>query len=595
MEVSAVPEVPGFTVGRELGRGGSSTVWLVTEERTGRDFALKCLLPEPAEDGLRGGASNTEAVRREIRILSVLDHPHLIKAHDAIRLADGPAGSGGSGGGLGLLVDYAPGGSLGQLVSSRGKLSIGETVTVLTPIAQVLGYLHGKGFTHSDVSPGNVLFTGHGKPLLSDVGVARMLGDALTVPGQGTAGFMDPTPVDAVRAGLQPERDVYSVAALGWYCLTGEPPRRTADRPPLSLLLPEVPVELAAALESGLNEDRRLRPTAVELAAAIYRSASPRPVDLAGSVHATVIPELLTRRRLPVRSQGAVRETVQSWGRRISTSKWSGLLGAHQVLPFPQEEEARPAPSRAPLPTEPARAGAPPRGTLTEPAETAGSRHPRGRHAGPSRAQDPAGRPGQGRRGGRRRAGRVAGALAVIALAGAWWSTGPMAGPAGQDPAPASTAPASTATAGTTAVTTDTSVPDIVRAQLGSADPREAVQGLAWIRSLAFRSGRLELLDQVNAPGSAAAAADERISGPLRENGHILAGFTGTLSNVQTHGDSSATRAVVRVTSATSSYEEQDPSGTVVAEGPAAAAQALRLVVVPVDGKWLIAEILPGP
>jgi serine/threonine protein kinase len=627
MEVSTVPEVPGFTVGRELGSGGSSTVWLVTEERTGRDFALKCLLPEPAGDTQRGEATNAEAVRREIRILSVLDHPHLIKAHDALRLADGPAGSRGSGGGLGLLVDYAPGGSLGQLVSSRGKLSIGETVTVLTPIAQVLGYLHGKGFTHSDVSPGNVLFTGHGKPLLSDVGVARMLGDASTVPSHGTAGFMDPTPVDAVRAGLQPERDVYSAAALGWYCLTGEPPRRTADRPPLSLLLPEVPVELAAALESALNEDRRLRPTAVELATAIYRSASPLPVDLTGSVHATVIPELLTRRHVPARSKGAVREGLQAWGRRISTSRWSGLFGARQVLPFPQEEAPGTPRSTAPQPMRPARARPPQHGTAAEHAETAGSRHARGKHAGQSRAQDPPGLPGHGRHGGRRRVGRVgrvAAALAVIALAGAWWSTGPMAGPAGQGPAAVSPATVSTAAAvgglpapgrpdpvtpdpaaqnpvTTDPVKTDVEVPgnvDVpvnVRAQLGSADPAEAVHGLAWIRSLAFSSGRLELLVQVNAPGSAAAAADERISGPLRENGHILAGFTGTLSNVRTHGDSSATKAVVGVTSATSSYEEQDPSGTLVAEGPAAAGQELRLVVVPVDGKWRIAEILPGP
>ena len=102
---------------------------------------------------------------------------------------------------------------------------------MLTPIAQVLGYLHAKGFTHGDVSPGNVLFTGHGKPMLSDVGIARMVGDASAVADHGTAGFMDPAPVDAVRAGLQPERDVFSVAALGWYCLTGEPPRRTRGPP----------------------------------------------------------------------------------------------------------------------------------------------------------------------------------------------------------------------------------------------------------------------------------------------------------------------------------------------------------------------------
>jgi len=38
----AAPQVPGYDVGRLLGRGGSATVWLVTEQSTGREFALKC-------------------------------------------------------------------------------------------------------------------------------------------------------------------------------------------------------------------------------------------------------------------------------------------------------------------------------------------------------------------------------------------------------------------------------------------------------------------------------------------------------------------------------------------------------------------------
>jgi serine/threonine protein kinase len=172
-------------------------------------------------------------------------------------------------------------------------------VTVLTPIAQALAYLHGQGFTHGDVSPGNVLFTAHGKPLLADLGVARMVADATAVADAGTEGFRDPAPVDAVRAGLQPERDVYSLAALGWYCLTGRAPEPGAQRPPLPLLVPGVPAELAAALESGLHEDRRLRPSAAELAAAVHRSAVAAPVDLSVTVHPTVIPQLLTRRSLP--------------------------------------------------------------------------------------------------------------------------------------------------------------------------------------------------------------------------------------------------------------------------------------------------------
>lgn len=609
MDDFTVPAVPGFLVGRMLGRGGSSTVWLVTEERTGREFALKCFRGGRGQDvaaqdydgeaGTSGDiAAAEEAIRREIRILSVLDHQHLIKAHDAVRVfslggtqggvrggaqAGQPAMVAESGGGAaGLLLDYAPGGSLGELVGSRVKLTIGETVTVLTPIAQVLGYLHGKGFTHGDVSPGNVLFTGHGKPMLSDVGIARMVGDATAVADQGTAGFMDPSPVDAVRAGLQPERDVYSVAALGWYCLTGEAPRRTADRPPLSLLLPDVPPDLAAALEAGLNEDRRLRPTAVEFATAVYRSAPPLPVDLASSVHPTVIPQLLTRHRLPERPGGTVRSGLSAWWRRISTSRWSGLVGARQRLPFPAGEEPEAPQSRTPEPN-----ALKPAVLVTEAEKTV----PRRRHARDTDLRRPnrrALRAGPGRGSVLLAAGTAAVVVATIWAAAVFGPDGPWAVPAG----PGGAVVASTGDNAPEAP--DEGLPPAVAVQLGSADPLEAVQGLATVRSLAFSSGRFELLDLVNAVGSPAAAADARIKASLQQTGRVLSGFTSTVSELQVQPGSSSSQAVVAVTSATSAYEERDASGTVVSAGAPVAAQDLRLVLVSVDGRWRITDVLPG-
>ena len=137
--------------------------------------------------------------------------------------------------------------------------------------------------------------------------------------------------------------------------------------------------------------------------------------------------------------------------------------------------------------------------------------------------------------------------------------------------------------------------PDL-EALLASADPAEAVRGLARLRSLAFSAGDFSLLDAVNAPDSAAAASDRRIRTELSAAGHVLAGFSTSLTRIETTADSSPARAVVAITTESSAYQEVDGNGAVVAEVPAAAAQQLHLVLVPVDGRWRIQDVLPpGP
>ncbi|WP_160666439.1 serine/threonine-protein kinase [Pseudarthrobacter sp. ATCC 49987] len=560
---ASAPEVPGYDVGRCLGRGGSAKVWLVTAQSTGREYALKCF---SAGDG-PGRDDAEDAARRETRILSVLDHEHLVRAHDVVRLGGGAAGN------LGLTMDYAAGGSLGQLVASRGTLGPGETVTVLTPIAQALAYLHGQGFTHGDVSPGNVLFTAHGKPLLADLGVARMVADARAVSGAGTEGFSDPAPVDAVRAGLQPERDVYSLAAVGWFCLTGHPPEPGAQRPPLPLLVPGVPPALSAALESGLQEDRRLRPTAAELAAAVHRSAGAAPVDLSVSVHPTVIPQLLTRRSLPGTARERRAEQLRSLPHRFR--------GPRVAAPFPAA--VHPGAGR--------RAG------------SLSARHS-ARHSG---RQSPAGtrsfRPSAARPAPPGRAFRaVAVGVALLGILVAVWGSagaGLIPGFSARDPgavtesAPASAAPASAAPASAAPAPGGAGLPPGLEAQLASPDPGEAVRGLARLRSLAFSSGDFGLLEQVNVPASTAAAADGRISAGLKESGRVLAGFTILLTRVAAEGDAGHGQAVVVVTASTPAYQERDATGAVLAEAAEGPEQRLRLVLAPVEGRWRIQDILP--
>lgn len=550
MDDAQAPDVPGFVVGRLLGRGGSADVWLATEQHTGNVYALKCF--HAAFRTGPGLALAEEEIRREIRILSVLDHPHLIRAHDAVPAA-------GPGRLTALTMDYAAGGSLAQLVAARGSLSVGETVTVLTPIAQALGYLHGKGFTHSDVAPGNILFTGQGKPMLSDLGVARMLGDPGGTGTAGTSGFLDPSPVDAVRAGLQPERDVYSLGALGWFCLTGDVPGRAVDRPPLPLLVPGVPRDLAAALEHGLNEDRRLRPTATALGAAIYRSAAPLPLDLSDAVHPTVLPELLTRRNIPNSTNGnALGSKLRSLRRRASTFGWPRWTLPAGTRPF-----SKPAVDAA----------------------------PQGKHAaGPARAAA----------GSRPARAVVAAAAVAAAVAGVCWlSASGGAGLWRGEAAPGAAAGSATyvtAVPGAAHQDAGPAPADMLgeaRQQAAAADPAVAVRGLAALRDNALNTGSVELLDAVNAPGSPAAAADQVVIGQLGSSGR-LEGFATTLSEVATEPGSTQARAVIRLTSAASGYRAMSGEDAVQAAGTATPARPLRLVLVSVEGQWRISEILPG-
>lgn len=257
------PTVPGCVLLGQVGRGASGTVWLAERQRDGARVAVKVL----SGNGTRPGASDSAV--RELAVLSRTAGEHVVRLHDAVPLA---------GGGLALVLDLADGGSLARVVAGRGHLSAGEAVTVLTPLAGALAQLHEAGVVHADVSPGNVLFTHEGKPMLADLGVARLAGED-PGEGHGTPGYVAPEVVDGAVA--TPAADGHALGALGWLALTGVAPPPPAVRPPLATLGTAAPVALVDLVERCLARDPADRPTAREVAAAAYAAAPAEPVRLA--------------------------------------------------------------------------------------------------------------------------------------------------------------------------------------------------------------------------------------------------------------------------------------------------------------------------
>ena len=615
-----VPTAPGYAVDRLLGVGASGAVWLVHND-AGQRFALKV----PAGAGHRAFEA-----RREVNVLARLEHPHLVALHGVAETDQGD----------GLVVGYAAGGSAGALVAARGPVRPGEAVTVLVGIADALAYLHARGAAHGDVSPANILFTAGGKPQLADFGQSRLLGEPGS-PISGTPGFTAPEAGGAAgrrtaRSSLGSAGDIYALAAVGWFLLTGKAPPPVRDRPPLSILVPEVGRELPALLEAGLAEDPDERPSAEEMAAWAYRGAAALPVDLVASAHPEVRPELMTRRTgSAARGGGAAgrRGLLQRRGgghRRDGRSRSGNDAGN-----WPDAGDMGEAGGRA--------AGA---GRNRRVRTGRGGRRRIPAMQSTPGMQADTGRRGSGAGGQSRLLPRAAAVLvvSVLLLAGIALAAPDLlradsnrpAGPASRPavpstmtaptvPAPTVPAPtvsepaAETATGGTVlpAPVGTASPPagpapgppapgtpvEALVERTRAADPARAVPALAELRALAFSSADARLLDHVDVPGSEAMLADRELVSLLLQEGRrfrglslaadVLAAVPGRTGTAHATGPGPAAPGAVQlgVRLTVGPYQQVDAAGTVLAEEPAQE-QDVVLELVQTAGEWKINRVL---
>ncbi|MCO1339234.1 hypothetical protein BJH93_10065 [Kocuria polaris] len=250
---------------RAVGAGATGTVYEVRRVGKAGTFALKVLAD--TENGL-------QLRRREAEALQALRHDHLVELHGWATSKSGP----------GLLMEFLPQGSAEQLIARHGPVAPGEAVTLVAPIASALAYLHEQGAAHGDVGPSNVLFTAEGRPKLSDLGVASLLGRRGRMAQQ--AGFSAPELETESSGGDERPADVYALGALTWFALTGTAPGTGSARSPLQGL----PAEAAELLERSLESDPDRRPSAEEFWVGIFAAGEPQPLDLSGPAQRSDVP-----------------------------------------------------------------------------------------------------------------------------------------------------------------------------------------------------------------------------------------------------------------------------------------------------------------
>ena len=265
----------GYDVEDLLGFGGFGEVWLGRERATGDAVALKRL---HVGGGAWVGETNNR-LRREAALLATVQHEHVVRLRSVVPTDEG----------LVLVLDYAEGGSLASLLVARGSLTPGEVVTIGAPLAQALADVHARGLLHSDVTPANIVFDRHGKPLLADLGVASLVGER-DAPVGATPGYADPS-LAAGGGAATAAADVHGLAAVCFTALAGVTPYRDAQSDgrfaggpasaaALGPLVPSAPAALIAAIEAALHPDPRARPDAAGFGRALFAACTPEVVRL---------------------------------------------------------------------------------------------------------------------------------------------------------------------------------------------------------------------------------------------------------------------------------------------------------------------------
>ncbi len=201
------PQIEGYVIDREIGRGGMATVYRATQQSLQRQVAIKIMMQE-----LDDASEMAQRFKKEGHILAQLLHQNIVTIYD-VGITENDQ--------LYLSIEYLSGGTLRERI--RQGLSIESITYIVRCIAKALGCAHEKGVIHRDIKPSNIMFRHDDTPVLTDFGVARISGSntVYTAVGSmvGSPGYMSPEQARGESATIQ--SDLYGLGVIFYEMLTG--------------------------------------------------------------------------------------------------------------------------------------------------------------------------------------------------------------------------------------------------------------------------------------------------------------------------------------------------------------------------------------
>jgi serine/threonine protein kinase len=213
----AARQLGQYTLEEKLGAGGMGTVYKARHAMLRRPTAVKLLDPDKVSDAA------IARFEREVQLTSVLTHPNTVAVFDYGRTPDGI---------FYYAMEYLEGMNLDDLVKQFGSLPEARMVFILRQTCGSLAEAHAAGLVHRDVKPANIILTRRGG--LHDFVKVLDFGLAKALDGQEQAGVTSPNALMGTPLYLSPEAvnqpdqvdarsDVYALAAVGYFLLTGTP------------------------------------------------------------------------------------------------------------------------------------------------------------------------------------------------------------------------------------------------------------------------------------------------------------------------------------------------------------------------------------
>lgn len=211
-----------YAIQEELGKGAFAVVKRAVERETGELFAVKVIPRKRVLAGL--------AVRREVEILTKLDHANVVRLQECFD--NNPST-------IYVVMEYVGGGDLMDYVTAHGPLDEPLARAIMRQVLQALAYVHALGISHRDIKPDNILLVGSGLQTpesvhikVTDFGLAKIADSGSVLRTFcGTMSYLAPEVIktrDATRGGAKRASafysnavDMWSVGCLVYVLLTG--------------------------------------------------------------------------------------------------------------------------------------------------------------------------------------------------------------------------------------------------------------------------------------------------------------------------------------------------------------------------------------